>query len=65
MLVRSFTRRQMRAGLQLVQDLANRVHLNYEEDAQIHDGRGQPITHQDVLILAHRREEAGQLATER
>jgi hypothetical protein len=51
-LVRTFTKRQMRAGLKLIEDLTNRVHLEYEAEAQIHDGYGQPIIHQDVLRLA-------------
>ena len=51
-LVRTFTRRQMRAGLKLIQDLANRVHLEYDGETQIHDGYGQPIMPQDVMRLA-------------
>jgi hypothetical protein len=51
-LVRTFTRRQMRAGMHLIQDLTNRVHLDYDVEARIHDGYGQPITRQDVLRLA-------------
>ncbi len=52
MLVRSFTKRQMRAGLKLVQDLTNEVHLEYDGEPQIHDGYGQAIMPQDVLRLA-------------
>ena len=63
-LVRMFTRRQMRAGLTLIEDLANRVHLDYEEDTQIHDGYGQPIMPQDVLRLAGHGEDTVNLATE-
>ncbi len=52
MLVRSFTRRQMRAGMILIQDLTNEVHLEYDGEPQIHDGYGQAIMPQDVLRLA-------------
>jgi hypothetical protein len=54
----------MRAGLHLIQDLANRVHLYYEGEPQIHDGYGQPIMPQDVLRLAGHGEDTVNLATE-
>lgn len=57
-LVRTFAKRQMRAGLKLIQDLTNRVHLDYDGEPQIHDGFGQPIMLQDVLRLARHGEDA-------
>ena len=52
----------MRAGLHLIQDLANRIHLDYEGETQIHDGYGQPIMPQDVLGLAGHGEDTVNLA---
>ena len=60
MIVRSFTRRQMRAGLTLIEDLTGRVHLEYDGEPQIHDGHGLPILQQDVLRLAQHRDASGQ-----
>lgn len=63
-LVRKFTRYQMRAGLKLIQDLTDRVHLDYDGAPRIHDGHGQPVKPQDALRLARQREDAVNLATE-
>ena len=57
-LVRTFASRQMRAGLKLIQDLTDRVHLDYDGEPEIHDGFGRPIMPQDVLQLARRRQDA-------
>ncbi len=51
-LVRSFTRRKLKAGLASLTELSARVHLNYSEDRPIHDGYGNPIAKADALRTA-------------
>lgn len=56
-LVRSFTARRVRAGMQLIEDLSRQVAGEYDADPVIYDGFGQPIDPVRVRPLALREEE--------
>lgn len=56
-LVRSFTARRVRAGMQLIDDLSRQVAANYAADPVIHDGFGRPIDPVSVQRLTLRDDE--------
>ncbi len=47
-LVRSYTRRELRNGFAMLDDLIERAHENPDGPARIHDGLGLPISRQDA-----------------
>lgn len=53
-IVRAFTKRQLKAGLVTLEDMANRVHDHYKGDPPIHDGWGEEIPAPAVLSVAMR-----------
>ena len=60
-LVRRFTKLHLREGLNLVSELSTTVHLEYSDDAPVHDGYGQTIRRNDVLRVAQRLDPAPRL----
>lgn len=63
-LVRRYSKHQMRVGLKHIEELAARVHLDYDGEPKIHDGIGQPILPQDILRVAHHGEKTNNPAAE-
>ena len=53
-LVRAFTKRQLKAGLVRLEEMATRVHDNYDGEPPIHDGAGRPIAAPAALRVATR-----------
>lgn len=62
-LVRAFTRRRLKAGFELLAEMATRVHLNYDETPLIHDGHGGAISRQDAARAAQRWRNEVQIVT--
>ena len=48
-LVRTYTKRELRDGFALLDDLIERAHENLDGPARIHDGLGLPISRQDAV----------------
>ena len=51
-LVRRFSQKQLKAGLDALQDFMARVHTEYDEQPLVHDGRGRPIAREDAERVA-------------
>lgn len=63
LLVRTFTKRRLKAGLKVLEDMATRVHLNYSAAPPIHDGHGREISRESALQAARRWREVTQVAS--
>jgi len=61
-LVRAFTKRQLKAGLKTLAEMATRVDGNYDESPVIHTGGGEPISSQEAIRVAMRWREERQVA---
>ncbi len=62
-LVRAFTKKRLKAGFELLAEMATRVHLNYDEMPLIHDGHGNAISSQDAVLAAMRWRDEVQIVT--
>lgn len=61
-LVRAFTKRQLKAGLRTLAEMATQVDRNYDETPVIHTGGGEPISAQEAIRVAMRWREERQVA---